>query len=144
MKLVKEHILFEKFTDESDPIADMKIGFPWAHIKYGDIIRSKEQIYLYVDNRHKPDRCQLYFNEIKNRSLDWKISTVYYSVVMTVKKRGNTLYIEAIPFNAIGDCIDLLNNKNDYQVDWKKRWIWFYKSANIMTWNKYFYFHEIT
>ncbi len=26
MKIVKEHILFEKFVEDSDPIADMKIG----------------------------------------------------------------------------------------------------------------------
>jgi hypothetical protein len=32
MKLVKEHIN-EKFTEEGDPIKDMRIGDPWTSIK---------------------------------------------------------------------------------------------------------------
>ena len=53
MKLVKEHI-YEKFTDESDPVHDIGIGvkFIWDNLKKGNVVKIKQSL-TNLDNRLK-------------------------------------------------------------------------------------------
>jgi hypothetical protein len=41
---MRAKFIYEKFTDESDPIKDMGIGIKFARIKLGDVIVVKENI----------------------------------------------------------------------------------------------------
>ena len=55
MKIVKEHIIFEKFREESDPIEDMGIG-----LFVNRDFDTKEEAYDFYD------QCMLKFNHDYN------------------------------------------------------------------------------
>jgi hypothetical protein len=140
MRLVPEHI-YEKFSEEGDPIRNMGIGSKWVRLKPGEnIIRPKKLMYMnnVVGQNHvRTDGCQLDLDI--NDDFKYRVNIDYHSIVMMVKnKKNGNLYIEAIPLGSKDRCESYVKTGVIKYHLWKKEYDWFYKEAPISFWEDYF------
>jgi hypothetical protein len=81
-KLVKEHIIFEKFVEDSDPIKDMGIGLKsiYKNLKRGDILKIKKKLVMEDGDRTVyPINSYLLILDVENiNSRDKNIFYNYY------------------------------------------------------------------
>jgi len=130
MKLVKEHIIFEKFSEDSDPIHDMGIGNDFVKIKKGDIIKTIKRV-------PKTKYNVLIFNNNSNI-----ISTGLYNIglfgdVWHHSFENNELYLQLI---FVPD-IKSARNTQDLMLKGvlsSERYIYTYGTASIGEWDEYF------
>ena len=86
MKLVREHIN-EKFTQDTDPVDDLKIGYPFlGELNYGTIVKITKRLYtITIDNRFN-----IYVDDNFNAS-GW-FSENWYGIVLRKKiEKGNVI-----------------------------------------------------
>jgi len=87
MKIIREHIIFEKFTDESDPIKDMGIGNPFYRIKPGTILELTRDMLI----KHQTSNYDtlLFEDPLKFSFRESNFYAPMYSVVKNVYKKSN-------------------------------------------------------
>jgi len=95
MKLVREHIIFEKFTEDSDPVEDLGIGNEFVRAKIGDIIEPKKIIYVSGTKK-------IYFKKTPQTTPHVN----YFGVIADIKDikhnfKNNTLKLIIVPFENI-------------------------------------------
>jgi len=109
MKLVREHIIFEKFTDESDPIRDMGIG----KIPYEEVLKISKAM------EHR-------FNELfpENKASKWelhKYKAIPYYYALSIDDRVFNMF-ELIRFcgsiEAAKDFIEFEKLKMSPKIGW--------------------------
>jgi hypothetical protein len=117
MNIVREHIIFEKFTEDSDPIHDMGIGYDFLRkLKKGTIAIAKKDInlsiiednklyhtYAITLNRHNfygkihAGWCMVVVDDIKIFPKLFKVKFLGFS---TVKQAKNASKIESVYKNS--------------------------------------------
>jgi hypothetical protein len=129
MKLVKE-ILYEKFTEEGDPIRDMGIGvITFENIKTGDVIICIKQSNNFVFSRGDPfPRTGLYIvtNVIKPSKHKLTLTLLPYGYDHPGEK------IDSTTRNAINNC----------KIGHIEKYTLHTNTANISTWKKYFKIYQ--
>lgn len=134
---MKAKYICEKFTQDSDPIRDLKIGNMFVYLKSGDIIKSKKISYLSRVDKHNIHKFLLKFLEPKEYV--YRLRPGFYSLIMDVKVKKDKLYMIGIPFYDIQSCKSLYEDiiKGFYKT-WDRNYDWWYKTTLIETWTKYF------
>jgi len=90
MKLIREHIIFEKFTDESDPIADMRIGGNVNFEKKALKTIRNEKIRYPGDRREK---WSTYLRSLEGKSITGVFEKVSYARAKTFSKTDRITFI---------------------------------------------------
>lgn len=137
MKTMRAQFIYEKFVQNSDPIKDLKIGNMFVYLKPGDIIKSKQRLYLSILNENEILKHSLRFKKpIRYR---YKLSPGFYSLIMDVKVKKDKIYIIGIPFYDITTCKSVWEDMiAGYYKDFKQNFEWWFKTASPETWTKYF------
>ena len=104
---MRAKFIFEKFTLDSDPIEDMGIGLPIAHIKVGDIIKIKKIGLASLFNRINDRNA---FSIVMDKSkYSHDLPTHYCGFIMKKYIKGNKMTLHIPFFSAYNGMIEQKN-----------------------------------
>jgi len=139
MKIIREHIIFEKFKQQSDPIEDMGIGLPFYRIKPGTILKLIRDVTI----EPNPIRSSavILFEDPKIGLFQSKyIWDTYVIVKRILNKTDDSLKLQLIHTNFMSN-IDIIRqivlngNAHNFHIT--------YGETDYETWQKYFEVYKL-